>query len=76
MSMSRTKCKNIILNVLCPVEIDRVVDIIQNTKFTIYIDEMSDISNEKWMMFFVRYVHPERDEHIRCLLAISQINLY
>jgi len=58
-SISRTKCKNIILNVLCPVEIDRVIDIIQNTKFTIYIDEMSDISNKKWMMFLVRYVHPE-----------------
>jgi len=26
MSMGRTKCKNIISNVLCPVETDRVVD--------------------------------------------------
>jgi len=36
-----------------------VVDIIQNIKFTIYIDEMSDISNKKWMMFLVRCVHLE-----------------
>jgi len=47
MSMGRTKCKNIITNVLCPIETERVVNKIQNTKFTIFIDETSDISNEK-----------------------------
>jgi len=35
MTMSRIKCKKIISNVLCPIETDRVVDIIQNTKFII-----------------------------------------
>lgn len=59
MSMSRTKCKSIISNVLSPVERDRVIDIVQNTKFSIFIDETSDISNKKWMTFHVRYVHPE-----------------
>ncbi|KAM0727925.1 Zinc finger protein 862 [Formica fusca] len=59
MSMGRTKCKSIISNVLCPVETARVVNSIQNTKFTIFIDETSDISNEKWMTFLVRYVDPE-----------------
>lgn len=53
--MSRTKC-NIIKNVLCPVETDRVVNTIQNTKFSIFIDETSDISNKKWMTFLVRYI--------------------
>jgi len=47
MSMSPTKCKNIISNVLCPVETERVVNSIQNTKFPIFIDETSDITNEK-----------------------------
>jgi len=60
MSMGRTKCKNKILNVLlCPIETDRVVNSIQNTKFSIFIDETSDISNEKWMTFLVRFVDPE-----------------
>jgi len=59
MSMGRTKCKNIITNVLCPIETERVVDKIQNTKFTIFIDETSDICNNKWMTFLVRYVDPE-----------------
>lgn len=59
MSMSRTKLNKIISNVLCPIETDRVVSIIQNTKFSIYIDETSDISNQKWMTFHVRYVDPK-----------------
>jgi len=59
MTMSRIKCQRIISNVLCPIETNRVVDIIQNTKFTIFIDETSDISNQKWMTFLVRYVNPE-----------------
>ncbi|KYN37919.1 hypothetical protein ALC56_07715 [Trachymyrmex septentrionalis] len=57
MSMGRTKCKNIITNVLCPIETERVVNKIQNTKFTIFINETSD--NEKWMTFLVRYVDPD-----------------
>jgi len=59
MSMGRSKCTNIISNVLCPVETYRVVNIIQNTRFSIFIDETSDISNKKWMTFLVRYVDPK-----------------
>lgn len=59
MNMGRTKCKNIISNVLCPVETERVVNNIQNTKFSVFIDETSDITNEKWMTFLVRYVDLE-----------------
>lgn len=59
MSMGKTKVTKTLVNVLCPVETDRVVNSIQNTKFSIFIDETSDISNEKWMTFLVRYVYPE-----------------
>jgi len=59
MSMGRTKCSSLISNVLCPVETDRVVQNIQNTKFTIFIDETSDITNSKWMTFHVRYVNSD-----------------
>jgi len=58
MNMGRTKCKNIISNVLCAVETERVNNI-QNMRFSIFIDETSDITNEKWMTFLVRYVNPE-----------------
>jgi len=36
MSKGRTKCKNIITNVLCPIETERVVDKIQNKIYNIY----------------------------------------
>ncbi|XP_018393986.1 PREDICTED: uncharacterized protein LOC108772816, partial [Cyphomyrmex costatus] len=58
MKMGRTKCKSIITNVLAKVETERVVDNIRNTKFSIFIDETSDICNEKWMTFQVRYPDP------------------
>jgi hypothetical protein len=60
MTMRKTKCQSIISNVLCPVEMERVVNNIQNTKFSLFIDEMFDISNEKWMTYgFLWYVNPE-----------------
>jgi len=45
--MGHTKCKNIITNVLCPIKMERVVNKIQNTKFTIFTDETSDIFYKK-----------------------------
>lgn len=59
MSMGRTKCKNIISNVLCPVESEQIVNKLQKTKFFVFIDETFDSCNERWMTFFVRYVDPE-----------------
>jgi len=44
---------------LCPIETECVVDKIQNTKFTIFINKTSDICNNKWMTFLVRYLDPE-----------------
>jgi len=32
---------------------------VQNSKFSIFIDETSDITNDKWMTFFVQYVNSE-----------------
>jgi len=65
------KCKNIISNVLCPVETECVVNSIQNTKFSIFIDETSDISNQKWMTFLVRYIdHKSLDVRSQLLKLI------
>ncbi|CAL1678897.1 unnamed protein product [Lasius platythorax] len=72
MSMGRTKCKNIITNVLCPVETDRVVNKIQNTKFSVFFNETSDTTNDKWMTFVVRYVDPETlDIHSQLVKLIN-----
>jgi len=39
MTMNRSKCQNVITNALYPIERERVVSNIQNTKFPIFIDE-------------------------------------
>lgn len=58
-TIGSTKRANITTNVLGPVETERVVDNIQNTKFSVSVDETSDSSNKKWMTFFVKYVDSE-----------------
>ncbi|KAG5316536.1 ZN862 protein, partial [Acromyrmex insinuator] len=55
--MDRTKCTEIITNILCPIETKHLVNKIQNTKFTVFIDFTSDIYKDNiWMSFQVRYV--------------------
>ncbi|XP_014474937.1 PREDICTED: uncharacterized protein LOC106744562 [Dinoponera quadriceps] len=57
MSMGRTKCKNIISNVLGPVESEHVVDKLRKAKFSVFIED-TYYCNENWMTFFVRYIDP------------------
>lgn len=59
MKMGRTKCTNVLSNVVCPVETEELAKKLQITKFSISVDETSDRTNEKWMTFNVRYVDPE-----------------
>ncbi|KAG5325816.1 POLX protein, partial [Pseudoatta argentina] len=51
-----------------------VVDNIQNTKFSRFIDETSEICNEKWMIFQVRYLDPDSgtlDIHTQLVVLIN-----
>lgn len=74
MSMGRTKCTNVMSNVLCPVETNRIVKHLQNTKFSISVDETSDTTNEKWLTFHVRYVDTAILKVQAQLLKIININ--
>lgn len=71
MGMGRTKCKNIITKVLYPVEMDRIINKLQNIKFSVFFHETSDTTN-KWMIFIVRYVDPETlDIHLQLVKLIN-----
>lgn len=59
MTMHRTRAPQIINKVLCVREQERLVDILRNSKFSVFIDETSDVSNDKWMTFLVRFVDPQ-----------------
>lgn len=80
MSLGRTKCTNIITNVLCPIETDRLIKNInqnKNPRFSIFIDETADISNDNRRLFhfFVRYVDPETFEVHSQLMKLIDIDI-
>ncbi|XP_074105446.1 protein FAM200A-like [Cotesia typhae] len=58
MTAGKTKATGIISNVVSVHESTRIVKNVQKTKFSIHVDETTDITNNKWMTLMVRYVDP------------------
>ncbi|XP_044586056.1 zinc finger MYM-type protein 6-like [Cotesia glomerata] len=58
MTVGKTKATGIITNVVSVRESERIVENVQKTKFSIQVDETTDITNDKWMTLMVRYVDP------------------
>ena len=54
----RKLCK-IVNNVLASQEMDRITDVLRETKFSVYVGETSDRTNEKWLSLLARYIDPE-----------------
>ncbi|KYN23164.1 hypothetical protein ALC57_04426, partial [Trachymyrmex cornetzi] len=62
MMMNRNKAPKVIKNVLCVREHERLVEKLQNNKFSIFVDETSDLTNDKRVTFLVhRNVERERE---------------
>jgi len=57
-SLGRTKCINIVKEVLAKREVEKIVQILQTRKFSIMIDESTDISDTKLMCVLVQYFSP------------------
>lgn len=57
-TLNRTKCTNIIKNVLSTVETDETISNLKVCKFSILVDESTDITDTKFMCTLVRYVSP------------------
>ena len=49
-------------NVVCAAETNRMINILRKQSFSVYPDETSDISHEKWLSLVVRYIHPLNNE--------------
>ncbi|XP_067214127.1 SCAN domain-containing protein 3-like [Linepithema humile] len=58
LSLGRTKCINIVKEVLAKREVEKIVQILQTRKFSILIDESTDISDTKLMCVLVQYFSP------------------
>lgn len=53
--LGSTKCTEIIQNILLPVETEELISLINKEKFSILLDESTDISNKKLLCLMVRY---------------------
>jgi len=59
LSLNRNKCKNIITQVIAKRENEEIISDLQTCKFSILIDESTDITDSKNMCVLVRYVSPK-----------------
>ncbi|XP_066583071.1 protein FAM200A-like [Prorops nasuta] len=57
-TLGRVKLSKIITNVVCREETQSLTETLQNTKFSVFVDETSDLTNEKWFSIMVRYIEP------------------
>lgn len=74
MKLKRTKCTEIIKNVIGESETKELVDILKVTPFSIMIDESTDISDQKHMCLLARYVHPQSGNVETKLLELIKID--
>lgn len=58
LKLNRTKCTGIIKNVLTTVESDESINNFKNVKFSVLVDENTDITDHKFMCTLVRYISP------------------
>ena len=56
--LSSTKMRSVATNVVSKAETDRITKILRVQSFSVYEDETSDRTQEKWLSLMVRYVEP------------------
>ncbi|KYN10134.1 hypothetical protein ALC57_17729 [Trachymyrmex cornetzi] len=73
-AMCRTKCSNVIKDILAKREIEKIVDNLQSSRFSILIDESTDISDTKLLCVLIRYVSPLNKKVITQLLELVSLD--
>jgi len=73
-SLARDKCKHIVTNVIAKREIDKIINNLQIRKFSILIDESTDISDSKIICVLVKYCSPLNKKVTIKLLELMFIN--
>ncbi|KAF0739258.1 SCAN domain-containing protein 3-like, partial [Aphis craccivora] len=71
-SIKHTKCVKLIKNVLASVVEDNIVKEMENKKFSIYLDETTDIANIKVLAILVKYIFNNRIQtHLLDLVPVD-----
>lgn len=68
--LSRTKCTEMVKHVLAKHETDKLIVTLKSVKFSILLDESTDISDQKCMCVLVNYVANFK-VHVRLLELIN-----
>jgi len=73
-SLGRLKCANIVKNVIAKREVEKIVTNLRACKFSILIDESTDISDVKVMCILFRYVSPLTKKVLTQLLELIALD--
>lgn len=71
--LGRTKCSKIIQNVLADAEKSKLIKKLQKYKFSVLVDESTDISSNKTMCVLVRFFDEEQEKIIVQLLDLLHV---
>ncbi|XP_072760466.1 uncharacterized protein [Anoplolepis gracilipes] len=74
LSLARNKCANIVKNIIAKREVETIVQYLQTCKFSILIDESTDISDTKVMCLLVKYVLPVNKKLTTQLLELLPLD--
>lgn len=74
LSLGRLKCTNIVKDVIAKREVEKIVDNLQSSKFSVLVDESTDISDTKIMSVLVRYVSPSNKKVKTQLLELIRLD--
>lgn len=73
LKMHRTKCSEVIKNVLAPHFIEELIKDIGQQRFSLIIDESTDISTNKQLGIVIRYFSPKLKKVVSCFLALEPL---
>ena len=74
LSLARNKCANVVKNILAKREIEKIVQCLQTCRFSILIDESTDITDVKVMCILVQYVSPLNKKLTTQLLTLLPLD--
>lgn len=73
LQLHRTKCSAVINNVLCPYFKSNLKDDIQNSKFSILVDESTDISITKYLGIVIIYYSTLKNTIVTTFLGLEEL---
>ncbi|XP_067210313.1 protein FAM200C-like [Linepithema humile] len=74
LSLARDKCTKVVTQVIAKREVKKIIKNIQNCRFSILIDESTDILDKKLMCILVQYISPVTKKVITQLLDLLSID--